>query len=336
MSTESTIRLRVARRFRAPAERVFDAWLDAEWARRWLFATPAGEIVRAELDPRVGGRYLFVDRRYGEDVEHAGEYLEIDRPRRLVFTFGLPRESPDFDRVTVEIVPVEDGCELTLTHDMDARWAEHRGRAEEGWAALLEGLERALRESGATAERAQGGHGVLLGTDGIRFERRLAGPIERVWAYLTDSEKRARWLASGAVESRVGGRVEHLFRNAALTPHEDRPPEKYANLEPEVRMDEGRVTAWEPPNLLAYTWPSEGGGPGEVRFELSPDGDGVLLVLTHRGLGSRDQRVGVAGGWHTHLDILVDVLDGRVPAEGFWARHTRLESEYGERIGASA
>ena len=134
--------VRVVRRFDAPPERVYDAWLDPGTARRFLFATPAGEMVRAEVDPRVGGRFAFVDRRDGEDVEHAGEYLELDRPRRIVFTFGVNGSQPD--RVAVEIAPLESGCELTLVHEMRPGMAGYAGRTEQGWARILEGLAAAL------------------------------------------------------------------------------------------------------------------------------------------------------------------------------------------------
>jgi uncharacterized protein YndB with AHSA1/START domain len=146
MSTEQRIHVRVTRAFRAPAERVFDAWLDPQRAGKWLFATPEGEMVRVEIDPRVGGSYAFVDRRDGEDVAHTGTYLEIDRPRRLVFTFSVEKYSQDADRVTIDIVPLESGCELTLTHEMSAEYAEYAGRAEEGWTGILAKLDETLGE----------------------------------------------------------------------------------------------------------------------------------------------------------------------------------------------
>lgn len=144
----SKLHVKVTHRFSASAERVFDAWLDPARVGRWLFATPTGTVVRAEIDARVGGRFVIVDRRDGEDVEHTGEYLELERPRRLVFTFGVPKYSPDFDRVTVELAPQGMGCELTLTHEVTPQWAEG---ARGGWEGILAGLAAALGEPPAAA-----------------------------------------------------------------------------------------------------------------------------------------------------------------------------------------
>jgi uncharacterized protein YndB with AHSA1/START domain len=141
MSAEPPILLRVTRRFAAPPERVFDAWLNPDTARRFFFATAAGQMVRAEIDPRVGGRFVFVDRRGNVDVEHVGEYLEIDRPRRLAFRFSAGAEPT---RVTIEITPLDTGCELTLTHEMSPAWADFRDRTEAGWTSMLDGLAAAL------------------------------------------------------------------------------------------------------------------------------------------------------------------------------------------------
>jgi uncharacterized protein YndB with AHSA1/START domain len=138
MSTQTTATVRVKHRFTVSAERVFDAWLDPAKARRFLFATPTGQMVRAEIDPRVGGQFTFTDRRDGEDVDHTGEYLEIDRPRRLVFTFMVPKYSSVVTRVTIDIVPLESGCELTLTHEGVLK--EYEEGSKEGWSRILAGL----------------------------------------------------------------------------------------------------------------------------------------------------------------------------------------------------
>jgi uncharacterized protein YndB with AHSA1/START domain len=135
--------VRVTHRYAQSAERVFDAWLDPAIARRFLFATPTGEMVRAETDPRVGGKFVFTDRRDGQEVEHVGEYRVIERPRRLVFSFGVPLYSAEMTEVEIDIAPLETGgCELTLTQrDIPPDYA---GRNVRGWTMILESLERAL------------------------------------------------------------------------------------------------------------------------------------------------------------------------------------------------
>src|SRR5580704_13706096 len=102
MTAENLGTITITRRFDFPSERVFDAWLDPARARKFLFATPTGQMVRAEIDARPGGSFNFTDRRDNVDVEHVGTYLEIDRPRRLVFTFGVPMFSAEFTKVTIE------------------------------------------------------------------------------------------------------------------------------------------------------------------------------------------------------------------------------------------
>jgi uncharacterized protein YndB with AHSA1/START domain len=134
--------IQVTRRFDASAERVFDAWLDTKRASKFLFATPTGVMVRTEIDARVGGRLCFVDRRDGVDVEHVGTYLEIDRPRRLAFEFGVPQYSAEFTRVVIDLTGSGAGCELTLTHH--GVLAEFAERTRQGWKGILEGLTGAL------------------------------------------------------------------------------------------------------------------------------------------------------------------------------------------------
>jgi uncharacterized protein YndB with AHSA1/START domain len=145
MTSDARPTVRITRRFDASAERVFDAWLDPKTAGRWLFATATGQMVRVEIDARIGGRFIIVERRDGEDVEHRGEYLDIDRPHRLVFTFGVPKYSSETTRVCVDIVPQETGCELTLTHE--GVLPDYADRTQAGWTEILGRLAAGLAQS---------------------------------------------------------------------------------------------------------------------------------------------------------------------------------------------
>ena len=115
---------RVTRRFDTSAERVFDAWLDVQRVRRW-FGPDLGPVTFVDIDARVGGAFCIVQQRGGDDVEHVGSYLEIERPHLLAFTWRVP-PSPESSRVSVEIEGVEGGCELTLRHEMPASAASLR------------------------------------------------------------------------------------------------------------------------------------------------------------------------------------------------------------------
>jgi uncharacterized protein YndB with AHSA1/START domain len=96
-------------------------------------------------------------------------------------------------------------------------------------------------------------------------------------------------------------------------------------------MHVGHITRIEPGRLIAYTWHEGSGLDSEVTFELTPRGAMVLLVVTHRRLGTRDTMTKVAAGWHTHLGILADRLEGREPRP-FWSTLTALELEYEKRL----
>lgn len=134
--------VQITRRFDAPPERVFDAWVDPKKAYRWLFTSPTSETHSTEMEARVGGKWSITDRRDGVDYTALGEYLEIDRPRRLLFTFGMPQFSPEFTRVIVEIAADGAGSILTLTQEGVPE--AHAKATEEGWGKMFDGLEAAL------------------------------------------------------------------------------------------------------------------------------------------------------------------------------------------------
>ena len=167
----------------------------------------------------------------------------------------------------------------------------------------------------------------LIKPSTVRVERLLPGPIERVWAYLTESKKRATWLAAGEFDLRVGGRIELIFENDKLS-DEKAPPEARARG---VRRFEGTITRLEPLRALAYTWNWDGRD-SDVLYELTPRGKDVLLTIHHRMPEDRDLVCAVGGGWGTHTGILEDVLNGVKP-RGFWSTHARLMKEFVASLG---
>lgn len=144
MTDGKTTLIRVTRIFAASAERVFDAWLDPVLARKFLFVTAAGTMQRIEIEAKVGGRFLIVEKREAGDASHYGVYLEIDRPRRLVFAFSVEKFDPAAPRVAIDIVQRGSGCELTLTQELPPAFAAYADRAQTGWTHVLQTLDRAL------------------------------------------------------------------------------------------------------------------------------------------------------------------------------------------------
>jgi uncharacterized protein YndB with AHSA1/START domain len=161
----------------------------------------------------------------------------------------------------------------------------------------------------------------------VHLERILPGSIERVWAYLTEPEKRARWFASGSMPAEIGASFELLFNNQTLG-KEGETPERFKKYENKTMNSV--LTRYEPPHALGFTF---GIGPdsSEVLFELSSHAKGVLLVLKHWRLTTPEGKLSVSAGWHTHLGALSDLLNDS-PARPFWPRYESLEQEYRKLI----
>jgi len=173
-------------------------------------------------------------------------------------------------------------------------------------------------------------YGKLIAPNTVRFERLLPGPIERVWAYITEGDKRQTWLGTGTVANHVGGIFETSWENSKLGSKPGQPPEKYKKYSG-VHTNQHRVTKYEPPRLLAFTWDEKSGAQSsEVQYELTPQGDKVLLTVTHMRLPERKDLVNVSSGWHTHLNLLSAVLYGQ-DSGSFWENFARIDGVYEER-----
>jgi uncharacterized protein YndB with AHSA1/START domain len=139
----------LARRLAQNPERVFDAWLDANKAARWIAATsPNDRPGRVAIDPRVGGTFSLAVERDGREVVHAGTYVELDRPRRLAFTWSAWVREVSGVRpaagslVTLDFAPAGAGTELRLTHENVPE--EDALRTEEAWSRIIQALAQSI------------------------------------------------------------------------------------------------------------------------------------------------------------------------------------------------
>lgn len=146
MTNENEL-LRLSRPFAVSPEAAFDAWLTPAQVSAWLpvpakvMAGMQDEIVRIAIDARVGGAFSFLVRRGGQEIDHVGEYLELDRPRRLVFTWGVAGY-PGASTVRLDFVPEGTGTKVEVAVSGVA--PEYREKTAQGWSAILGAIAGSL------------------------------------------------------------------------------------------------------------------------------------------------------------------------------------------------
>ena len=259
----------VTRRFAAPPTTLFDAWLDPKAVGKWLFATPGGVSAHVEIDARVGGAFAIHERRGEILATHFGEYREILRPCRIVFTFGNSLDGL-FSLVTVEIEPDGAGSLLTLTHNLLPEWASMDAGVRAGWESTLEGLARATGEEGQ-------GHTLVI-------HRTFEAPRILVWKAWTESDHLLRWLCPAGFDVlfaendlRVGG----VWRSGMRSP------------EGEDFIHCGEYLEIETPSRLVFThrWESNRLEPRantKITVILNESGGTTQMIFIHAGLATEE------------------------------------------------
>ena len=175
--------------------------------------------------------------------------------------------------------------------------------------------------------------GIRVDDTTVRFERLLPGPIERVWAYLADSDKRAEWFTSGALPAKPGESFEMTFHHADYSPHKSPPPPGYENVDREPQKMTSTLLVLEPPHRLAFTFgkPIADNQYTEVEIRLTPQPDGkIKLTLTHSKLPDRKYALNISGGWHSHLAMLQYKAEGKVPPS-IWDVWRQVDGVYDKR-----
>lgn len=141
MTNATEGRLEVRHRYAHPPERVFDAWTDAEGMRAWMRPGPTTDV-RTRLDVRVGGSFMIAMIFGDNTIEHTGEYIVVDRPRRITFTWMAAHlDTPT--TVTIDFNPVDGGTEVVLVHE-GLPSEESVTSHTDGWGTILDLLEGEL------------------------------------------------------------------------------------------------------------------------------------------------------------------------------------------------
>lgn len=287
----------VTRRFQASPERVFDAWLDPVGFPQWMFRTLTGELMEFELEPHIGGRFLIVERRGEELAEHFGTFVELDRPRRLVFTFATNREATP-TTVTVAITPVEGGCEVTLSHPLAPEWAAFADKARSGWESILSKLQE-----------------TLMSDRELVIVREFAAPRELVWRVWTEPAHVAQWFGPRGFSTtvresdlRAGGKWRYVMKgpDGSAFPFgglnkEVVPFEKIVSTDEFECEFEAKMPAGELPKGMVVTVLFEDAGPQRTRVTIR------VLHPTPEDK-KKHEAMGVEAGWNSSFECMDDYL----------------------------
>jgi uncharacterized protein YndB with AHSA1/START domain len=278
----------VSRQFAASPEVLFDAWFDPKAVGKWLFASPGGVSRHVEIDPRVGGGFAVHEQRGDTLATHFGEYREIVRPNRIVFTFGCNKNGP-FSIVAVGIEPRGTGSVLTITHKLLPDWAAMDVSVRAGWSSTLEGLARLTGEEGAV-------HTLVLHRD-------FDAPRILVWKARTESDHLIRWMCPADFkvlfaenDLRVGGQ----WRSGMRAPD----GEEFIHC--------GEYLEIEKPSRLVFShrWERNSLEPQAntvITVVLNEIGDRTQMIFVHAGLATEASACSHQHGWTGAFENLAQV-----------------------------
>lgn len=279
----SAVVLTLARLFDATPEAVFDAWLDGATLGRWLLAPPGGGTLRASVDPCVGGGFTLAGDG-ATPVRHHGRYLQILRPRRLVFSLASGRAAqPGLVRVELEPAP-SGGARLVLTHAMDPEWAAFAPGMRTRWAAMLDGLAE-----------------IVSGPRELALTRRFAAPRALLWRAWTDAAMLARWLGPNgyvATEVRCDPRPGGAWRILLTRPESG-----------ETFLEYGRYEEVAAPERLVLTcrWRRDGGEESpetRITVTLAEEAGGTRMEFRQAVFDTAAIAEAFGAGWSTAFALL--------------------------------
>ena len=130
--------VRIDRKLPATPEEVFDAWTDPAMMRQFM-APGNVQRTRVKADVRVGGEFEIVMEKPDKEIDHHGKYIEIDRPRKLVFTWRSVNTANRDTLVTLYFTPEGDDTRILLVHEQLPDEKAKQGHTG-GWSGILDKL----------------------------------------------------------------------------------------------------------------------------------------------------------------------------------------------------
>ncbi len=137
----------LSRTIAAPAEKIFDRWLIPTFVGNWMFGSHLGneKILDLKNEVRPGGSYSYSIQRNGKKVVHDGEYLQIDRPKRLSFSWQeSAKENVNKTKISLSLEPDEQKTKLKLSLQIDEALAHYREEIKQQWSERLKALSSQL------------------------------------------------------------------------------------------------------------------------------------------------------------------------------------------------
>lgn len=282
--------------FKAPPERVYDALLDPGMIGRFMFGALLRdeEILHIRNDATVGGAFSFLVKRGESELDHYGRYLELNRPRRVAFTWGVKPDA-DASKIIVDIEPTAEGSKLTLAHELAPGFEAFADQARGGWEQML---------------------GVLSTL--VPAQRHVADEPDRISLIFIRAEAQKVW---DTITSQASSR-DYFFGHTINV--SSRPGGGFSLIRPDgTPSEEGLVLVSLPPKRLRVTWntlwdrtiPS-----CEVEWLLAPqktiDGSALtkLTVLEFHQNGLLPQFVEAGrNGWAMILSGIKSILETGAP-----------------------
>jgi len=280
MQSENTVVIR--RRVPATQAEVYAAWTDPESIKHWMCPGDA-QSAEATLDVRVGGKVRIVMKSPQRDYVHIGEYVTVEPPSKLAFTWTTSEIDERVSLVTVHLEADGDACELTLTHErLPDRDAVQRYSG--GWDQIAQLLAEYFEKQSGKPEE-------------FRMKLEFAAPVSKLYEqFSTQKGIQNWWTIFCEMDERVGGQASFRFPSSDFWARAT-----IERLEPSACV-EWAVTDSHFSPTSGFADLSDWNGT-RIRFDLTEvPGGRSRLRFTHYGLRLKECLGACSSAWSFYLN----------------------------------